>query len=69
MGKYIDTAAENSNKAHSRLNMYTAPKGNEKENMMVRNLKKMVRDSREENKYLKQENAKIKKAIKYTKIN
>lgn len=36
---------------------------------MVRNLKKIVRESKEENDFLKQENAKIKKTIKYTKIN
>ncbi len=37
--------------------------------MMIRNLKKLVREGKEENEFLKQENAKIKKAIKYTKIN
>ena len=62
--------ADNSNKTQSRLNVYAGSnKNSDKENMMVRNLKKMIRDSKEENDYLKQENAKIKKAIKYTKIN
>jgi hypothetical protein len=37
--------------------------------MMIRNLKKLVREGKEENEFIKQENAKIKKAIKYTKIN
>jgi hypothetical protein len=37
--------------------------------MMIRNLKKIVRESKEENEYLKGENQKIKKTIKYTKIN
>jgi hypothetical protein len=37
--------------------------------MMIRNLKKLVKEGKEENEFLKQENAKIKKAIKYTKIN
>ena len=36
---------------------------------MVRNLKKIVRESKEEIEYLKAENQKIKKTIKYTKIN
>lgn len=37
--------------------------------MIVRNLKKIVRESKEECEYLKTENQKIKKTIKYTKIN
>lgn len=62
--------SENANKTQSRLNIYAGSiKSSDKENMMVRNLKKMIRDSKEENDYLKQENSKIKKAIKYTKIN
>ena len=36
---------------------------------MVRNLKKMVRAGKDENEYLKTENTKIKKTIKYTRIN
>lgn len=71
MNRYMESAAENSNKTQSRLNVYSGPltKNPDKENMMVRNLKKMIRDCKEENEYLKQENAKIKKAIKYTRIN
>lgn len=37
--------------------------------MMVRNLKKIVRESKEEVEYLKAENHKIKKTVKYTKMN
>ena len=36
---------------------------------MIRNLKKLIREGKQQNEFLKQENAKIKKAIKYTKIN
>lgn len=35
----------------------------------MRNLKKMIRDAREQNEYLKAETQKIKKTIKYTSIN
>lgn len=54
MNKYIETAAEASSKAQSRLNIYSGAAKNDKENLMVRNLKKMIRDSKEENEYLKQ---------------
>jgi len=37
--------------------------------MMIRNLKKIVRESKEEVEYLKAENHKIKKTVKYTKMN
>lgn len=36
---------------------------------MVRNLKKMIRDANDQIQHLKQENAKTKKIIKYSKIN
>ena len=55
MNRYMETAAENSNKVQSRINVYAGSiKGSDKENIMVRNLKKMIRDSKEENEYLKQ---------------
>jgi regulator of replication initiation timing len=41
----------------------------QKDNMVVRNLKKLVRESREENESLRVETQKIKKTMKYTKIN
>ena len=37
--------------------------------MMVTNMKKLLRDANEEITYLKQENCKIKKVTKYSKIN
>ena len=37
--------------------------------MIVRNLKKIVKEAREENDVLKADNQKIKKIMKYTKIN
>lgn len=37
--------------------------------MIIRNLKKIVKESREENEVLKNESLKIKKTMKYTKIN
>lgn len=70
MNRYLESATENSNKVQSRLNVYTGQnKSADKENLMVRNLKKMIRDAKDQNDYLKQENVKIKKAIKYTRIN
>lgn len=68
--KAIDSAAEAGNKSQSRLKVYQPnSKSGDKENAMVRNLKKIIREAKEENQYLRQENAKIKKAVKFTKIN
>lgn len=41
----------------------------QKDNMIIRNLKKLVREGREENEILRVDNQKIKKMMKYTKIN
>lgn len=50
--------------------MYQGPsKPTDAENTRVRNLTKIVRQCREENDYLRQQNTKIKKAVKFTKIN
>lgn len=70
MNKAIDAAVENKSQNQSRVKIYgAASKVSEKENSIVRNMKKIIRESKEENEYLKQENAKIKKAVKFTKIN
>lgn len=37
--------------------------------MMIRNLKKIVKELREENEAMRTDNQKIKKMMKYTKIN
>ena len=47
MNRYIESISENANKAQSRINVYSGSiKNSDKENMMVRNLKKMIRDSK-----------------------
>ena len=76
MNRYIDSTSEGTSKqGNSRLNMYgtksvdVSYKVTQKDNMMVRNLKKIVRESKQEVEYLKAENHKIKKTVKYTKMN
>ena len=76
MNRYIDSTSEGiSKQTNSRLNIYGSKNTDvtfgfiQKENMIVRNLKKIVRESKEQNEYLKLQNQKIKKTVKYTKIN
>lgn len=71
----METAPEGLASKGSRLNVYQTRTyevliaQTQKDNMIVRNLKKLVKECREENEELKAENQKIKKVMKYTKIN
>jgi len=70
MARYIEASDNDGSKVHSRVTgNYGQKAPGDKDNAVVRNLKKMIREAKEENDYLKQENVKIKKATKYTKIN
>lgn len=50
MNRYLETVTESTHKTQSRMKILSGQnKGSDKENMMVRNLKKIVRDTKDEN--------------------